>query len=63
MAQAVCHLGDQGSTPGQSVWGLWWTKWHGDRVSPVIVMTQTLRICSFIHSFIHSSPMLHNLGC
>jgi len=48
MAEAVCHHADQGSTPGQSVWGLWWIKWHGDRVSPASVMPQTLCIHSFI---------------
>jgi hypothetical protein len=32
MAQAVsCRTG---STPGQSMWNLWWTKWHWDRFSP-----------------------------
>ena len=50
MARAACHHGVQGSTPDQSVWGLWWTKWHGDRISPVSVMPPTLYF--FIHLFI-----------
>jgi hypothetical protein len=27
------HRGGPGSRPG-SMWGLWWTKWHWDRLSP-----------------------------
>jgi hypothetical protein len=23
-----CHRGGPGSSPGQSMWDLWWTKWH-----------------------------------
>jgi hypothetical protein len=26
----VSHRGGQGSSPGQSMWDLWWTKWHWD---------------------------------
>jgi hypothetical protein len=25
------HRGGPGSIPGQSMWDLWWTKWHWDR--------------------------------
>jgi hypothetical protein len=25
------HRGGPGSHPGQSMWDLWWTKWHWDR--------------------------------
>jgi len=25
------HREGPGSSPGQSVWDLWWTKWHWDR--------------------------------
>jgi hypothetical protein len=32
MGQAVS--GGPGSIPGQSMWDLWWTKWHGDRFFP-----------------------------
>jgi hypothetical protein len=28
------HRGGPGSIPGQSMWDLWWTKWHWDRFSP-----------------------------
>jgi hypothetical protein len=28
------HRGDPGSVPGQSMWDLWWTKWHWDRFFP-----------------------------
>ena len=35
MAQAVsCRTG---STPGQSMWNLWWTKWHWDRLFPRVL--------------------------
>jgi hypothetical protein len=27
----VSHRGGPGSRPGQSIWDLWWTKWHWDR--------------------------------
>jgi hypothetical protein len=27
----VSHRGGPGSRPGQSMWNLWWTKWHWDR--------------------------------
>jgi hypothetical protein len=27
----ACHGGVPGSRPGQSMWDLWWTKWHWDR--------------------------------
>jgi hypothetical protein len=31
----VCYMsGDPGSSPGQIMWNLWWTKWHWDRFSP-----------------------------
>jgi hypothetical protein len=30
MAQ-VSHCEGPGSRPGQSMWDLWWTKWHSDR--------------------------------
>jgi hypothetical protein len=26
--------GGPGSIPGQSMWDLWWTKWHWDRFFP-----------------------------
>jgi hypothetical protein len=26
------HCGDPGSRTGQSMWDLWWTKWHWDRL-------------------------------
>ena len=29
------HRRGPGSIPGQSIWDLWWTKWHWDRFSPV----------------------------
>ena len=29
------HRGSPGSITGQSMWDLWWTKWHWDRFSPV----------------------------
>jgi hypothetical protein len=28
------HRGGPGSIPGQSMWDLWWTKWHWDRFLP-----------------------------
>jgi hypothetical protein len=37
MAQAVSpasHRGGPGSIPGQSMWDLWWTKWHWDMFFP-----------------------------
>jgi hypothetical protein len=33
IAQAS-HLGRPGSSPGQVMLGLWWTKWHWGRFSP-----------------------------
>jgi len=27
----VCHCGDRHLIPGQSMWDLWWTKWHWGR--------------------------------
>ena len=27
----ACHRGGPGSVPGQSLWDLWWTKWHSNR--------------------------------
>jgi hypothetical protein len=33
MAQAS-HRGGPGSITGQSMWDLWWTKWHWDRLFP-----------------------------
>jgi len=53
MAQAVCHHGDQDSTPGQSVWGLWWTKWRGDSFPCQCHATNTLYL--FIDSFVTSA--------
>jgi hypothetical protein len=38
MAQAVSrrspHRGDPGSSPAQSMFDLWWTKWYWDRFFP-----------------------------
>jgi hypothetical protein len=34
MIQAVRHREGPGSIIGQSLWGLWWTKWHWDGLSP-----------------------------
>jgi hypothetical protein len=38
MAQAVSRrsltVQGPGSIPGQSMWDLWWTKWHWDRFCP-----------------------------
>jgi hypothetical protein len=31
---AASHRGGPGSIPGQSIWDLWWTKWHWDRIFP-----------------------------
>jgi hypothetical protein len=28
-----------GSSPGQLVWDLWWTKWHWSRFSPSILVS------------------------
>jgi hypothetical protein len=28
------HRGGPGWIPGQSMWDLWWTKWHWDRFFP-----------------------------
>jgi hypothetical protein len=33
IAQAS-HRGDLGSSSGQVMWDLWWTKWHWGRFSP-----------------------------
>jgi hypothetical protein len=30
----LSHRGGPGSIPGQSMWDLWWTKWHWDRFFP-----------------------------
>jgi len=32
------HHGSLGSIPGQSICGVWWTKWHWDRFSPNTVV-------------------------
>jgi hypothetical protein len=41
MAQAVkspaSRRGCPGSISGQSMWDLWWTKWHWDRFSPRVL--------------------------
>jgi hypothetical protein len=36
IAQAASRRfpGDPGSSPGQVMWDLWWTKWHSGRFSP-----------------------------
>jgi hypothetical protein len=31
MAEVACHCRGPGSCPSQSLWDLWWTKWHRDR--------------------------------
>ena len=36
---SACHLGGPVSVPGQSMWGLWWTKWHWNRVFSTIFAT------------------------
>jgi len=33
----VCHCGDWHLTPGQSMWDLWWTKWHWGRFLPRVL--------------------------
>jgi hypothetical protein len=33
MVQAGWSLGSQRGGPSQSMWNLWWTKWHWDRFS------------------------------
>jgi hypothetical protein len=30
ISRSASHRGGPGSRPGQSVWDLWWTKWHWD---------------------------------
>jgi hypothetical protein len=35
-------MGLKVSRLGQSMWDLWWTKWHRDRVSPVNIIPPSL---------------------
>jgi hypothetical protein len=47
----VSHHGGPGSHPDQSIWDLWWTKWHWDRFSSS---------SSVFPSQYHSSVALHS---
>jgi hypothetical protein len=64
MAQAVSRrslIGGPGSYPGQSMWDLWWTKWHWGRLS--LSFFSFLLSMSFHHVFhAHISPEGWGIG-
>jgi hypothetical protein len=47
----TCHLGGPVSTPGQSLWDLWWIEWHWNRVLSEcfgFLMSVSLRQCAIL---------------
>jgi len=45
----ACDSRGLSTIQGQSMWNLWWTKWHWYRFSPVSIIPQVLHTCSFIY--------------
>jgi hypothetical protein len=60
---------DFGSIPHQSMWDLWWTKWHWDRVFPEYFgfpLSVSFHRCSITwknEENYHLSFHLHRKGC
>jgi hypothetical protein len=55
----VSHRADPGSSPGQVMWDLWWTKWHWGRFSPgtsVSLANLHFTNCSTIRSIVAAVP-------
>jgi hypothetical protein len=56
------HRGGPGSIPGQSMWGLWWTKWHWDRFFPEFFgfpLSNSFHRCSITRKRTKNNHNLH----
>jgi hypothetical protein len=59
---SVCRRGGPVSVPDQTVWDLWWTKWHQDSFfSEYFSFSVSIMPVLYTHSFIHPSLMVYNV--
>ena len=58
----TCSLGGLASIRGQSVWYLWWTKWHWDMfLSEYLKFDLLVSLHPSPWSFFHPSPRLYDI--
>jgi hypothetical protein len=62
IAQTVSRCGGPDSRPGQSMWDLWWTKWHWDRFFSVFFCFPLSRSFHHCSIFTHVSSGGRTMG-